>query len=265
MFKKKVVFILTIVLILLNIILAFGQLELPEPTPEFYVADYAGVLSQDAKDIIIGTNLNYEKTQESPQIVIATVPNIQGMDIAGYTVALFEKWKIGNKKYNNGVLMLLSLEDRKVRIEVGYGLEGAITDSKSGDILDSILVQLSDGDYSEGLINAFYQIAQEVNEEYGYEDSAIMDKFDGNNFTSRINTNTNTNTPLFTFNRLLITLLVIIFIWFDSKFFRGSIFRTILWILFFGRGGGRGGGRGFGGGSFGGGGRSGGGGADRGF
>lgn len=263
MLKKKVIFIFAIVLILLNSIFAFGLMELPEPTPEFYVADYAGVLLQDAKDIIIGTNLNYEKTQESPQIVIATVPNMQGLDIVGYTVALFEKWKIGNEKYDNGILMLLSLEERKVRIEVGYGLEGAITDSKAGDIIDSILAQLSDGEYSEGLINAFYQIAQEVNEEYEYDDSAIMDKFDGYNFTSRINTNT--STPLFTFNRLLIVLLVIIFIWFDSKFFRGSIFRTILWILFFGRGGGRGGGRGFGGGSFGGGGRSGGGGADRGF
>lgn len=263
MVKKKAVFIFTIVLILLSFIFAFGQLELPEPTPEFYVADYAGVLSQDVKDIIIGTNLNYEKTQESPQIVIATVPNMQGKDIVGYTVELFEKWKIGNEKYDNGILMLLSLEDRKVRIEVGYGLEGAITDSKAGDILDSVLPQLSDGNYSEGLLNAFYQIAKEVNAEYGYEDSAIMGNFNGYNYTPR--KKVKTKTPLFSFRRLLIVLFVIIFIWFDSRFFRGSIFRTILWIIFLGRGGGRGGGGGFGGGSFGGGGRSGGGGADRGF
>lgn len=263
MVKKKVWSILTLIAILLCPIFIFAQTELPEPTREFYVADYAGVLSQDVKDIIISVNKNYEKTKESPQIVVATVPNMQGMDVVGYAVELFEKWKIGNKEYDNGVLLLLSIEERRVRIEAGYGLEGAITDSKAGDILDSIIPQLSEDNYSEGFLNAFYQIVQEVNGEYGYEDSTIMQKFQEYNFTP--STNRDTRTPLFTVSRIIIAMGVIFLIWFDSRFLGGFIFRTILWMLFFGRGGGRGGGGGFGGGSFGGGGRSGGGGADRGF
>lgn len=262
MVKKKVLLISTLIFILLCPFSVFAQPELPSPTTEFYVADYAGVLSTDAKDIIIGVNKNYEGTRESPQIVVATVSNMQGMDVVGYTVELFESWKIGNKEYDNGILLLLSIEERRVRIEVGYGLEGAISDSKAGDILDSILPQLSEENYSEGLLNGFYQIVREVNAEYGYEESAIMEKFQEYDFTP--STNRKTRTPLFTVSRIIIAGFVILLIWFDSRFLGGFIFRTILWILFFGRGG-RGGGGGFGGGSFGGGGRSGGGGADRGF
>jgi len=260
MFKRKVFIIFTLIFILLSSVFAFAEPELPEPTQEFYVADYGGVLSQDVKDIIKGTNLNYEATTEAPQIVVATVPNMEGMNVVDYTVKLFEKWKIGNKEYDNGVLLLLSLDERKVRIEVGYGLEGAISDSKAGDILDSIIPQLSEGNYSEGLLNAFYQIVKEVNEEYGYEDSSIMDKFEGYNFSPRIKTNANKSQS--TFGKIIIVVFVIILIWADNRFFGGFIFRTILWVIFFGRGGGGGFG---GGGSFGGGGRSGGGGSDRGF
>lgn len=264
MLKKKAFCLMAIVFVLLSSIFVFAETDLPKPTAEFYVADYAGVLSQDAKSIILGTNLNYEKTTEAPQVVVATVQNMQDMDVVSYTVELFEKWKIGNAKYDNGVLLLLSVEERKIRIEVGYGLEGVINDSKAGDIIDSILPLLSEGDYSEGLLNAFYQIVQEVNLEYGYDDSAIMDKFEGYNYSPR--TNTSTRAPLFTVRRLILAFFVILLIWFDSRFLGGFIFRTIAWMLFFGRGGGRGGGGGFGGGgSFGGGGRSGGGGADRGF
>lgn len=257
--KKKALCVLTLIAILLCSILSFAQPKLPDPTMEFYVADYAGVLSQDVKDIIIGVNKNYEKTHEAPQVVVVTVSDLQGMDVVSYGVELFEKWKIGNKEYDNGILLLLSTEERRVRIEVGYGLEGAITDSKAGDILDSVIPQLSEGNYSEGLLNAFYQIVKEVNIEYGYDDSSIMEKFQEYNFNP--NTNRNTSTPLFTINKIIIAVVVMLLIWLDSRFLGGFIFRTILWILFFGRGGGRGGG----GGSFGGGGRSGGGGADRGF
>ncbi|SKC49921.1 TPM domain-containing protein [Maledivibacter halophilus] len=262
MFKRKAISVLTLIFVLLSSIIVFSQTELPRPAQEFYVADYAGVLSQDVKQIIRDTNLKYEATPEAPQIVVATVPNMQGMDVVTYTVELFEEWQIGNKEYSNGVLLLLSLEERNVRIEVGYGLEGAISDSKTGDILDSVIPQLSEGNYSEGLLSAFYQIVEEVNTEYGYEDSAIIDKSTRDNLTPR--NNTSTNRRISTLGNAIIALFILALIWFDSKFLGGFILRTILWLLFFGRGGGRGGG-GFGGGSFGGGGRSGGGGADREF
>ncbi len=259
MFKKRSLTIITLVIILLNSLFVFAEPKLSESTPEFYVADYAGVLSQDVQNIIRGTNLNYEKTAEEPQVVVATVPNMQGADVVSYGVELFEEWGIGNKEHDNGVLLLLSLEERKVRIEVGYGLEGAITDSKAGDILDSITPDLSNGNYSEGLLNAFYLIVREVNAEYGYEDGAIMDKFVGYRYTPKINNKTTKSVSRL--DKIIIVLLVLFLIWFDSRFFGGVIFRTLLWMLIFSRGGGGYGG----GGSFGGGGRSGGGGSDREF
>ncbi len=237
---------------------------LPDPTVEFYVADFEGVLSEEARAVIRGVNLNYENTQEAPQIVVAVVNNMQSMDIVTYGVELFENWKIGNEEYDNGVLLLLSMEEREIRIEVGYGLEGAIPDGRAGEILDSVTPDLSSGNYSDGLLRAFYQIAQEVNEEYGYDDEAILSNFRDYNYAPR--DNVNPRGKVSTIGKVIIGLIVALLIWFDNRFLGGAILRMLLWIMFFGRGGGRGGGfGGGGGGSFGGGGRSGGGGSSRGF
>ena len=113
----------------------FAEINLPDPTREFYVGDFADVLSPETENWIVHTNLNYERTEERPQIVVVTVPDLQGATIEGYAVALFEKWGIGNKKYDNGVLVLLSVGEREIRIEVGYGLEGAIPDGRAGEII----------------------------------------------------------------------------------------------------------------------------------
>ncbi|WP_202708602.1 TPM domain-containing protein [Sporosalibacterium faouarense] len=258
MFKNKTFILLTLVFILISSLFAFAEPVLPDATMEFYVADYAEVLSEDVKAIIQGTNLNYERTQETPQIVMVTVPHMQGMDVAEYSVGLFEKWKIGNELYDNGLLVILSLEERKIRIEVGYGLEGAIPDGKVGEIIDSAISELSNEEYSEGLLKIFYQLVEEVNEEYGYDNESIMDKFQGYKYTPKAKPNT-TN-PISKTGKLIILIIVMVLIWFDNKFLGGFILRTIIWMLLSGRGGG-----GFGDGNFGGGGRSGGGGADRGF
>ena len=98
---------------------AFAEVNLPNPTREFYVGDFADILSSETEAWIIQTNLNYERTAERPQVVVVTVPDLQGMTIESYAVALFEKWGIGNKEYDNGVLLLLSVGDRQIRIEVG--------------------------------------------------------------------------------------------------------------------------------------------------
>lgn len=264
MFKNRSLVIFSIIFILLSTSLVFADVVLPEPTTEFYVADFEGVLSQEAKSVIRGVNLNYEKTEEAPQIVVAVVNNMQGMDVVTYGVELLEKWEIGNEGYDNGVLLLLSMEEREVRIEVGYGLEGAIPDGRAGEILDSVVPDLSDGNYSDGLLRAFYQIAQEINEEYGYDDEAILSNFKNYNYAPRTNS-ANEKGGLSTIGKIIIALIVMILLWFDNRFLGGAILRTILWMTFFGRGGGRGGGGFGGGGSFGGGGRSGGGGANRGF
>ncbi len=260
--KKKSLILLSIIFILLCSSLTYADVELPKPTTEFYVADYAGLLSEDVKNLIVGTNLNYEKTEEKPQIVVATVTNLQGLDVVSYGVELFEKWEIGNKAYDNGVLLLLSLEERKIRIEAGYGLEGALPDGEVGEILDAALPDLSEGNYSDGLLKVFYLISQEVNEEYEYSDEEILSGFEGVN----INYNqapTQQGGIFSSVSRIILALLIVLLLWADNRFLGGFFLHMILRMLFFGRGGG--GGFGGGGGSFGGGGSSGGGGANRDF
>lgn len=245
-------------LLLFTGIVAYGQdVTLPSPTTEFYVNDFADIIDSEAEANMVKINLNYENTDEKPQIVVATVQNLQGLDENKYAVDLFEQWEIGNKEYDNGVLILLSLEERRIKIEVGYGLEGAITDAEAGRILDESLDYLSSGDYSTGLENIFYRVAERVNEEYGYDDDVIFGDVDRGTVYS------NSSDYGALFKLILLIVLIIIINGFGGGGRRGRR-RNIFIPPIIGPGGGGFGGFG-GGGSFGGGGRSGGGGAGRGF
>ncbi|AOT71296.1 TPM domain-containing protein [Geosporobacter ferrireducens] len=268
--KFKWISLFLAILISFSGISSFADVVYPEPTREFYVADFAGVLSQETRNAVLNANLNYEKTKEKPQIVVATVPNLQGLDINQYAVELFEKWKIGNKDYDNGVLLLLALEERRVWIEVGYGLEGAIPDGKAGEILDAAVPALSQGSYSDGLLRAFYLLSQETNREYGYENAAILGNYRPEEINQRpISQTIPESRGIPSIFRILGILFILFLLWLDYRFLGGFImgmfFRMFLYGGRGGRGGGGFGGGGFGGGSSGGGGRSGGGGAGRGF
>jgi len=277
--KRNLLSLVLAVLIIITGVSAYGQdIKLPEPSREFYVNDFVGLISEDAKNNIVRVNLNYENTEEKPQIVIAVVPDMQGLDENKYAVELFEKWGIGNKKYDNGVLVLLAMEERRIKIEVGYGLEGAITDSVSGRILDDSMDYLSSGDYSAGFENIFYQLAYRVNEEYGYNSDEIFGNVSFPNNTGEHRGSSDGGAIA-----QLIIIIIIIVIINISGGGRGRRRRRGIFIppintrnngfgggfgSGFGGGSFGGGGRsggGFGGGSFGGGGRSGGGGAGRGF
>ncbi|HHY90666.1 MAG TPA: TPM domain-containing protein [Clostridiales bacterium] len=249
---------------------AFAEVNLPNPTREFYVGDFADILSSETEAWIIQTNLNYERTAERPQVVVVTVPDLQGMTIESYAVALFEKWGIGNKEYDNGVLLLLSVGDRQIRIEVGYGLEGAIPDGRAGEIIRYVSEDLSANDYDEGLKKAFYLIAQEVNQEYQYSAQDIFEA-EPPIFVEDEPDVPPYHSPLSPIAKGIIILLILTLVWLDYRFLGGFLLGTLLRAIFLSGRGGRGGG-GFGdgsfggggsfrGGSFGGGGRSGGGGA----
>ena len=176
LYKKitpKILSLLTLIFLFLLVCSETIYAKMPEPTKDFYCADYASLLNQDTESSIRSVNLNYEATEEKPQVVVATVDNMDGLDIDTYAVELFEKWKIGNSKLNNGVLILLALEERKIRIEVGYGLEGAITDGTVGQILDSADSFLSDDDYNKAILQVFYDVTDKVNAEYGYDNEKI--------------------------------------------------------------------------------------------
>lgn len=105
--------------------------------PTGFVSDFAGMLSQDTK-----TNLEQQlrvfENQTKHEIAVVTVPSLQGDTIENFAVKLFEDWGIGKKGADNGVLFLIARDDRKMRIEVGYGLEGALPDATANQIINKI-------------------------------------------------------------------------------------------------------------------------------
>ena len=131
---------------------------LPKPAQREYVVDTAGIVSAEDRAQIekIGEELR-EKTKA--EIVVVTVATLGDADIESYANKLFRSWGIGDKQKENGVLLLIAKDDRKFRIEVGYGLEGEITDGRSGEILDKMKPYFRDEKYSEGVLNAYQKLA----------------------------------------------------------------------------------------------------------
>lgn len=146
---------------------AFGKI--PSATKEFYVNDYAGVFSDTWKEELCkaGEQL-YEDT--TAQLVVLTVDTTDGEDISDYAVETGRKWGIGSKKKNNGVLIVLSVSDRKVWVSVGYGLEGKLPDSKTGRLLDEYAVpSYKNNQFEKGTVELYYALLNEIREEYGLE------------------------------------------------------------------------------------------------
>jgi uncharacterized protein len=115
------------------------------------VVDQAGILSAENKSDIAAKSQALEE-KSGIQLVVATVPSLQGSDIETYANELFRAWKLGEAQKNNGVLLLVAPTERKVRIEVGYGLEGTLTDAlASAVIANAIVPRFKDGDFPGGV------------------------------------------------------------------------------------------------------------------
>lgn len=120
------------------------------PSPTGYVNDFAGIYSSSFKNSLEANLSDFEKNTGN-EISVVTVKSLENTDINTYAVELFEKWKIGKKGQDNGLLMLISSGDREIRIEVGYGLEPYITDGRAGNIIRNIITpEFKNGDYEAG-------------------------------------------------------------------------------------------------------------------
>ncbi|MCB0754149.1 MAG: TPM domain-containing protein [Flavobacteriales bacterium] len=129
--------------------ISFGQ-DFPK-TPDRLVNDYADALS-DVEEQALEDKLVAFDNQTSVQIAIAILKTLDGYPIADYTVELFNEWKVGNAKYDNGVLILLSYEERKIWITSGYGVEGSLPDATLKRIIENeIIPQFKQNDYAGGL------------------------------------------------------------------------------------------------------------------
>ncbi|MDR0978547.1 MAG: TPM domain-containing protein [Lachnospiraceae bacterium] len=172
--KKKFKTIITLLLFVIVLLFAFPVYGVVTPTSDFYVNDYAGILSDNTKEHIIQKNINLQ-SQTGAQIVVVTVPNLEGRDIESYSTELFRKFEIGNKTKNNGLLLLLALEEREFRVEVGYGLEGILPDGKTGRFQDEYIIPyLKENKWDEGVLNGFNAFYKEVCSEYGISTEDII-------------------------------------------------------------------------------------------
>ncbi len=139
-------------LVLIFLLLAVGTATGAEvPALQGRVNDYALMLSPDTVSSL-EQKLQELEQQDSTQIVVLTINSLQGDSLDGFSMRVVEQWKIGQKDYDNGALLLVSKGDRKIRIEVGYGLEGRLTDLLSGRIIDSIIAPFfKKGDFNAGI------------------------------------------------------------------------------------------------------------------
>lgn len=163
--NKKIVIIFFIIVLFFNLMVN-QSFAIVSKTTDFYVNDSANILSRETENYIINMNADlYNKT--GAQIVVVTVNSLDGMSVEDYALQTFRSYGIGSKDKNNGILFLVSTSDRKTRIEVGYGLEGRITDGKAGRILDNYVVPyFRSDDWENGIKNGFNAILEEVEEEY---------------------------------------------------------------------------------------------------
>jgi uncharacterized protein len=108
------------------------------PPYQGYVTDLAGMISPAERQRLEQTLLAFEQS-DSTQIAVLTIPSLEGDALEDFSIRTVEAWKIGQKGKDNGVLLLVSKGDRKVRIEVGRGLEGVLTDLLAGRIVDQVI------------------------------------------------------------------------------------------------------------------------------
>lgn len=128
---------------------AVAQLAVPQLTAR--VTDQTGTLS--AADIAsLDETLAAFEARKGSQIAVLMVPTTQPEDIAQYSIRVVEQWKLGRKGVDDGVLLLIAKDDRRLRIEVGYGLEGALPDATANRIIDEIIVpKFKQGDFAGGV------------------------------------------------------------------------------------------------------------------
>ena len=154
-----------------SLLLCWVALSLSIPTavqaaqrlrPQGLVNDFAGVMNPQAAQQLESVLLQLAH-QTSVEVALVTVPTVPDGDIERAAADLFRDWGIGKRSQDNGVLILCAVQDRRVRIEVGYGLEAILPDAKTGRIIDEqMLPRFRAGDMSTGLVNGAVVVADAI-------------------------------------------------------------------------------------------------------
>jgi uncharacterized protein len=139
------------------------------PRPQGHVNDFAGVMS-DTIERQLEAVLTGLAQNTGAEVAVAVVQDMGGMDETSYAVRLFQDWGIGTAGKDNGILLLVAVDERRLRIEVGYGLEHIVTDATAGRIRDQYMVPaLKTGDYDTGVVQGALAVATLIAEDAGVE------------------------------------------------------------------------------------------------
>src|SRR5690606_18881240 len=178
LFKPTVKWIGSVFFVLLASIFSLHAQNLPE-APNHLVTDYTGTLSRSEIQTLERKLLAFEDTT-STQIAVVLVRTTDGYDVADYAVRLGQKWGVGGKKYNNGVILLAALEDRTVTIQTGYGMEGTLPDIIAHRIIQNeIRPNFSRQQYYQGLDAATNAIIAYTKGEYKADPRDRREKGEG--------------------------------------------------------------------------------------
>jgi len=163
LYKKYSFFLITF----LFVQVVFGQFTIPEkPKLQTSVYDDANLLSKEQKAALENKLIKYSDST-STQIVVVTVETIKGENIDILAANWGHKWGIGQAKEDNGILILLALEERKIAIQVGYGIEHLLTDAFSKRIIENIIIpEFKKGDYYAGLDKGVQVVFEVLNGSY---------------------------------------------------------------------------------------------------
>ena len=154
------------VLLCLAVLLPCAAAALEVPILKGRVNDYGAMLHPEAKSRI-ETVLKDLEEKDSTQVVVLTVPSLAGDSLEDFSMRVAERWKIGRKGLDNGAILIIARDDRKVRIEVGYGLEGRLTDITAGRIIrDRIVPEFRAGRFDQGVLNGVIAMIEVVRGEF---------------------------------------------------------------------------------------------------
>lgn len=172
--KKKIIISLIFVASILNL----NALEVPKLKGR--VNDYANILSSSEQNRL-ESDIKSLENGTSSQIAVLTISSLEGDSLEDFSIRTVDKWQLGTKDNDNGVLLLISLADKSIRLEVGYGLEGTLTDAKSDYIIRNIISPaFRKGNIYEGLSEAVMAISGTISGEYAISNTDIKESRSSN-------------------------------------------------------------------------------------
>lgn len=183
--NKKLLYIPLTICLCLVFLSSFPSLANQFPAPRGLINDFADIIPEEYEQRM---NLFAQEVlkKTSSTLTVVTLKDIGGENIDDFTNRLYENWGVGEKGKDRGIMILLALKERKIRIEVGYGLEHIITDGLAGQIRDKAMIPyLKEGQFGKGLLNGLFSAGAMIAKYEGVELTGMPAALSGTKVTSK--------------------------------------------------------------------------------